>query len=513
MSRISRYINNVIWNCLSVGLLILVGFILSPFIIQHIGAKNYGEWTLVLSLVEYYWLIDFGFRSATIKFSAEYGALEDHRKLSELISTGLIYSSIMAVLVVAISLTMAERIAVLLRVEQPEFPALLRIVGVSWGLGMVFNIFSGCLEGFQRFDTLSRIWMLTTALRSVGVVVVLSSGFNVLALGCVLFGGQLVNYLATWRAFHRIVRQVRVSWEGGSRTMLRTMASYGVHTLTAQVAIRLLNYSVPVVIAYFLPLQFLAYWSVPVRIMDYAFDGIGRIGMVTAPSASELAAKGEYHRLRDLGIYSNRYCFALFAPFAAFLLVYGREVYTLWIKKPDFVEQSAFLVPIVLIGYAATAGQFNSVSILMGLGRHRQYVRCLLAESILTVAGIAIMLPRYGLAGAAWVITCLMTLNRTIVVCFLLSRELKINPLTYALQIYTRPGILAAGMVAFFWAMKRGGLRGGTWLELIGVGGIAGLVYVGLAVFVVFTPYHREQILRKLLEAVRLRSKDAASAV
>jgi O-antigen/teichoic acid export membrane protein len=505
MTRISRYIRNVAWNSASVLVLLLVGFVLSPFILRHIGEKNYGEWTLVLSLVEYYWLIDFGFRSATIKFSAEYGALNDDNKLSELVSTGLIYSSLGGLIIALISIFLADHIAVLLHVQQPEFPNLLRIVGVSWGLGMVFNIFSGCIEGFQRFDTLSRIWMLTTVVRAIWIVIVLSAGYSVLAMSWVLFGVQLMSYLVTWWQFHRIAPQVRVSWERGSRTMLRIMAAYGVHTLTAHVAVRVMNYSVPVVIAYFLPIEYLAYWSIPVRTMEYAFDGIGRIGMVTTPNATELAAKGEFGRLQDLGIYSNRYCFALFAPFAMFLLVYGRELYSLWIKKPDFVAHSVFLLPILLIGYTAIAGQFNSVSILFGLGRHQLYVRCLLADSILAIVGIALVLPHYGLAGAAWVITILMTLTRAVLACYLLARELRVNPWKYAARIYTRPGLLAAGMLLSLWAVKTGGVRGSTPRELLALAAVAGVLYILLAVPFVLAPYHREHILQRFMSMIRIK--------
>ena len=90
----------------------------------------------------------------------------------------------------------------------------------------------------------------------------------------------------------------------------------------------------PALIALLLPLKFLAYWSIPVRIMEYAFDGIGRIGMVTTPSAAEFAATGDQNRLRELGIYANRYCFALFAPYAVSLWVYGPQAFALWIRKP-----------------------------------------------------------------------------------------------------------------------------------------------------------------------------------
>ena len=85
------------WNCASVAVLLLIGVFMTPILLRFIGETRYGEWTIVLSLVEYYWLIDLGFRSATVKYAAEFHALEDHGKLSELLSTGVLYSSMAAV--------------------------------------------------------------------------------------------------------------------------------------------------------------------------------------------------------------------------------------------------------------------------------------------------------------------------------------------------------------------------------------------------------------------------------
>jgi O-antigen/teichoic acid export membrane protein len=497
MNRTGRYISNVLWNTGGVAVLLLVGFIMSPFVLRHVGDKKYGEWTLVLSLVEYYWLIDLGFRSATIKFSAEFNALKDRDQLGELLSTAVVYASLAGAAVILASLLVAEPVAAAWHVGQPEFPALLRIVSVSWAVGMVFNVFGGCLEGFQRFDILNRVWITNTVLRSAGVIAVLKLGYSVMAMGWVLFGTQMISYLAFWLAYRSVAR-APISFRAGTRTMLRRMAGYGAHTLTAQVAQRLLNYSVPAVIGYLLPIEYVAYWAIPVKMMDYAFDGIGRIGMVTTPASAEFAARGERDRLRELGVHSNRYCMALFVPFAVFLLVYGNQAYTLWLRRPDFVARSGFLLPILLIGYAVTAGQFNSASILFGLGRQKVYVRCLLAEAILSIAGLAIVLPRFGLAGAAWVITILMTLDRGVVVAALFSREVAVHPFAYAVQIYARPVALGSGMALILWLLKTSWLPGENWLQVGGAVAIASALYVTLAGVFVLTPYHREQLLLKV---------------
>ena len=495
MSRAGRYIVNVIWSSASVGVGLLIAVFMTPITLGYLGETKYGEWTIALSLVEYYWLIDLGFRSATVKFSAEFNAQGDHDKLSELLSTGVLYSTMTAVFVILISIVFAGPAAA---AEHLEHPGLLRIVGVSWGIGMIFNIFSGCLEGLQRFDLLGRIWMVTSLARSAAILVVLKLGYGLMAMGWVLFGSQMAVYLWTWLVFRQVVPGTRVSVFAGTAKMLKHLARYGLNMLTAQVATRILSMSVPLVIGAMLTPRYVTYWAIPVKMMDYAFDAIGRIGMVTTPASAEFAARGERERLHELGVYTNRYCMALFAPYAAFLLVYGQHVYVLWTHKPNVVANGGFLIPILLLGYCAVAGQFNSASILHGLGRHQTYVRFMLGESLLVVAGLFVILPRYGLAGAAWLLATLMALDRGVLVAVFLCRELKINPLVYMAQIYIRPVALGALMTLVLWLLRSSWLPGDTWLQVGAALGIAGSLYAGLAAGLVLTPKHREHLLRTI---------------
>lgn len=513
MSRTRRYLVNVLWNWASVLVLIVVGFVLSPFMVRQLGASDYGAWTLALSLVEYYWLIDLGFRSAAIKFSAEFRAVNDEAALHELVNTSLFYSLGAAALVMVLSLAVAPLAARAVNVEHPDFVNVIRIVGASWAFGLISNVFGGCLEGMQRFDQLSRIWILTTIVRSVSVVVVLLQGYGLLALAWVLFASQMLSYLATWWAFHRCWPESRFSWRGATRGMLRRLLGYGVHTLTAQLATRLLNYSIPLLLAYFLPVRFVAYYSVPIKILEYAMDGIGRIGMVTTPNAAEMAATGQRSRLLALGIATNRYCLSLYVPFAAVLLAYSREAYTLWLRRPEFVEQSAFLIPIMLIGYTAVSGQFNSVSILFGIGEQKTYVRLLLAEAVSTIAILAFTLPRFGLVAAGWTVAVMMTLNRCFVVAWLTAPTLGLHPLRYLQQIYTRPLLLGGVMLGLLVALKRAGLSGATWLEFLTASSAAGLLYVGLAYLLILEPAHRDQVRRQIRSRLGLAERVQPPAV
>lgn len=492
--RLGRYLSNVAWSWLSVAVNIAASLVMAPIIIGHLGDADYGIWTLVLSLVEYYWLIDLGIRSATLKLSAEYQALGEKERLSELLSTAMRYSLIGAALVAVISVLAAPFIGPMFRITQPAFVPLLQIVGVSWALGMIFNVFSGALEGLQRFEMMSWIWIFTIITRSAFVIVALRQGEGVLALGWILLITQSASYLLTWYLYRRVLPDVVISIGRATRDMMRKLLSYGIHTLTGQVATRLLSFGIPTMIALFLPVEYLAYYSVPVRILEYALEGVGRIGNITAPSATEMMARGERSKLVELGVSVNRYCLALYLPVAIFLVVYPRELYLLWLKKPDFVDKSIYLIPIFLVAYTVISGQFNSISILYGIGRHKGYVWSLLASAVLTVAGVAAAAPSFGLAGIAWVVSALMIASRGVAACILVCRELEIDPFRYAADIYARPLVVAGFCGGLLWGVKALGLAGRSWWELIAAGLIL-CVFYGLGVYAVcLTEAHRSRV-------------------
>lgn len=122
----------------------------------------------------------------------------------------------------------------------------------------------------------------------------------------------------------------------------------------------------------------------------------------------------------------------------------------------------------------------------------------MLGESLLVVAGLFVILPRYGLAGAAWLLATLMALDRGVLVAVFLCRELKINPLVYMAQIYIRPVALGALMTLVLWLLRSSWLPGDTWLQVGAALGIAGSLYAGLAAGLVLTPKHREHLLRTI---------------
>src|ERR1051325_7469912 len=115
--RRERILSNVAWSWLGVVFNVAMALVLSPFIVRAVGAEGFGVWTLVLGLAEYSWLLDFGFRSATVRFSARDWATNEPDKLNQVINTGLVYFSFAASVVLVVSVLLTGHIANFFRIS------------------------------------------------------------------------------------------------------------------------------------------------------------------------------------------------------------------------------------------------------------------------------------------------------------------------------------------------------------------------------------------------------------
>jgi len=78
---------NVSTRYLAIGVDALIGLILLPFNIRHLGPSAYGLWMLTASMTTYFSVLDLGFGGSIVKFVAHYRAKRDVLGLNEIAST------------------------------------------------------------------------------------------------------------------------------------------------------------------------------------------------------------------------------------------------------------------------------------------------------------------------------------------------------------------------------------------------------------------------------------------
>jgi hypothetical protein len=102
-----------------------------------------------------------------------------------------------------------------------------------------------------------------------------------------------------------------------------------------------------------------------------------------------------------------------------------------------------------------------------------------------------LVIPRFGIWGAAWVSAVLMIAVRGIYTPWLVSRALECSFLAYMSGIYVRPLLSAVPALAVAYAAKSTILPGQTWPELILAGCLTAGTYLAVALFACIAPHHR----------------------
>ena len=151
--RGERFLGSVLWSWFGVCVSIFSASLLTPITVHKLGAEGYGVWTVILTLVDYFWLMDLGFRSATLKYTAHYHATAEPDKINEVLNTAILYATGVFGVAMAATLLLARQVAQFEHISpayQKAFTTLITVVGIGWASGAIFNLFTAAMEGFQR---------------------------------------------------------------------------------------------------------------------------------------------------------------------------------------------------------------------------------------------------------------------------------------------------------------------------------------------------------------------------
>ena len=502
-----RFFVNVLWSWLGVVASFFTGFFLSPYIIRHLGDERYGIWALAFAFIDYYTLFDFGFKSAVVNLISRFRTEGLDRETNEVINSALFYFIGMGLFIFCLTWFSAPELHRFFKISpayQHDFVVLVRIIAVGWSLAISLNVFQGAIEGFQRFKTANHIWILSLIIRSGGSAIVVFLGHGLIAMGVIVTIAQFITFGLTFLTVRRAFPAMRLSPALARVAVWKKIAGYGVHSFVAYLGNSLLTQGPPILVGHYQSEAFVGYYTLPSRLLQYVVELVTRIGYVTMPNTAELAAQGKTKEIMMLGTYLNRYCLAIFVPMSVFLVVYGHELIRVWVGQ-SFAEHAAPLLPIfVLSTTLAVAGQFNSSQILYGLARHANYSKALILEGALGLGAMMIVLPRYGIFGAACIAAGFAILNRALITPWLLCRLMDFSLLSYLRQIYVMPLLMAVPIFAGAVWIKSHGLPGRNWIQLIGSIFLIAAPYYIACYFTVVERDHRA-LLRSWIAARRLR--------
>ncbi len=472
-----QIIKNVGSSWFALGVNILVGIFLSPFILHHLGDAAFGIWVLIFSLTGYYGIFDFGIRSSIIRYVSKYTATNDFEEVSGLINTALFTYTCVGGLCLVITLVgclYVDRIFHILPALQTTARWLLLVVGVSVALGFPLGMFGGILEGLQKFYILNWTNIVSTSLRVVLIVLYLNRGYGLLTVALITVGMPLLaSFVRAGLALHSM--PVRFSWKYVHRDAFRHMANYSAVTFMIILAGQLRFKTDAVVIGTFLSSAAITYFYAGSRLVDYAGEVVSSLAQIFIPMASQSDAAGDLARLRKIFVAGNRSCAFTMLPITAIFLVLGRSIIEVWVGK-KYVAQGYPVLVVLVVPYTLMLVQAASSRVLFGISKHGTLAVVTMIEGAANLVLSILLVRRYGIMGDAVGTAIPLAATFILFMPYHICSRLGLRVLPYLRQAYLLPLLLCAPLAVVLMLMQHWFVPH-TYLQLAVQLLIGGLVY------------------------------------
>lgn len=400
--RKREIIKNVSSSWFSLGVNILVGIFLSPFILHRLGNFVYGAWVLVFSVTGYYGLFDLGVRSSIIRYVSTYTATNDIEGLSRLINTSLAGYSAIGIIALLVTGIVSIYVDSVFRVPA-SFVATARtlflIVGASVAFGFPTGVFGGILEGLGRFYIVNVTNLASSVLRAVLIVVALNHGYGVLTLALITVAMPFLSSIARAAiVLHSL--PLRFGWKYVDRSSLREIAQYSSVSFILMISHKLRFKTDELVLSAMLSVSAVTFFSIGDRLVDYTIEVVTDLSQIFVPMSGASDAKGDKGQLQRIFVAGNRACALVVLPITATLIILGKSVITVWVGA-NYVAAGYPIMLTLLIPTTFTLAQSASTRILYGMAKHRSLAWVTSIEGIANLALSIIMIRPFGVLGDA----------------------------------------------------------------------------------------------------------------
>ena len=381
----------------------LVGLVLIAYIVQRLGTEGYGLWSVVAAFTGYAALFDVGFGSGYTKYVAEYAAKNEHNKISSVVSAGLIFYLIFGAIFVGVLWPLTGYLMDLMArafensagswsdaARRDDVRFLVQWSLVLFALGNCVAPFTSIQAGLQRMGITNAVGVLSSFVKIIATVFYLENGYGVRGL---LYAQAWVlgTFMVCSVIFaFRLCPGLRVGPGQVSRDMLNRLFQFGWRTQVSRLSNLVMFQTDILVIAFLLnDLRLAGLYQIGVELANKLRQIPAILWSALIPAASEMEARSDKDRLRELYLRSTKYVALLVMPMVAFTGGAAGMLIPVWQGFDTHWGTSVVVLQWMVFGYIANILPGPGVTVVLGMGRPEVQMR---AGLISLTANIALTL-------------------------------------------------------------------------------------------------------------------------
>lgn len=375
-------------------------FLLTPVLLQRVGARDFGLWSLTFSVMGFLGLLDGGLATSTVKFVAS--SKGDPQKRNRLLGTLLGLCLALSGVAVVATVILTPLYVPLFHIAADQATAarallwLLALRAVI--LALPLGLFQGVLFGEQKIYLINAVQSVTTLLYAGGTALALARGAGIVTVGWLNLISMLAEYSTYMVLAYRTLPGLNLR-PHLDRTLVKEVAGFSGAQFLVNVASLVRMRMDPILVQLFLSLQAVAAYSVALRIAESALLLTKQVINVFVPLVAARHAAGDEAGVRSVLLAGGKYVFAAATLLTVAICTLANEIITLWVG-PGMQEAVATLI-ILMLSMGLVVPQMVAASVLVMTGHHGFSARAQSVGMVINVAVSTLLAKPLGLAGIA----------------------------------------------------------------------------------------------------------------
>jgi len=360
-------------------------FILTPYIIHHIGVERFGIWTIVSVLTGYLGLLDLGISTSFVKYIAEYYTRKDYEKINSVVNTGFLFYLGFSFVVIALAMIFIQPILSLFNIPPSLYGEAVFVfcLGlVLFGVSNSFNVFGAIQNGLQRMDISNKVAIAVSIPGVAGTVIALEYGYGLPGLmvsnALILLVTSAINVIVA----HKIFPDFKFSpLLLSNKETFRLLFTFGYRVQVAAIAGAIHFQLDKFLLAFFLNVSRVTYYT----IASQTASSIREIPLLLLnailPAASEMDAGKNREALNILYYRSLKYIVLIGVCLLTVTFLLADPFLYLWLGTG--YEISANTLKILMAGYFFNILTGPGFFILNGMGKPQYGMRSSLLAAVM----------------------------------------------------------------------------------------------------------------------------------
>lgn len=464
-----KIIRNTIFNIIGRFWGIIVVLVLTPYIIRHIGIERFGIWAIIGVITGYFGLLDFGIGTSFVKYISEFYTTKDYEKINQVVNTGFIFYSILAVLVITLAFFIISPLLTFFKIpshlyNEALFVFLLGII--LFGISNALSPFGAIQGGLQRMDITNKVAIAISIPSIAGTIFFLERGYGLPGLmvnNAIILTISAITSLVI--AF-KILPELRFNLFLFSKEMFKKLFKFGYKIQISAIA-SLFHFQLDkILLAYFLNIGFVTYYAVAAQLTSKTREIPLLLTSAIFPAASELNAKADRETLHKLYFRSIKYVVLIALPVSLLIVLLAKPFINLWLGKG--YEKSILTLQILTIGYFFNVMTGPGFFILNGIGKPQYGMRSSILAALFNLVLSILLVIKIGYFGVVIGTTIAMVIAAGYFI-IISHRVMDISFWETSLKIFLKP-LIACGISSLTIYILVKQIEQFGWFNLIGTG-------------------------------------------